>query len=103
MHKFLAKATTATSQKAKYYISCDTQKKNNCSYLKANYAIVNIIRHKDVCIKYCRSLAVETSSLCFSVVAFFFRLFFFGKAQQFSRRKQNVLHKTVFIFPLQLS
>lgn len=30
------------------------KKKNNCSYLKANYAIVNIIRHKDVCIKYGR-------------------------------------------------
>lgn len=39
------------------------KKKNNCSYLKANYAIVNIIRHKDVCIKYGRfSYSEETLS-----------------------------------------
>lgn len=40
-------------------------KKNNCSYLKANYAIANIIRHKDVCIfclKYCLEFSVSLSA-----------------------------------------
>lgn len=59
MHKF-----RRSQSEQKYSIPCDdTEKKNNCSYLKANYAIVNIIRHKDVCIKYRRSLAVQTSPM----------------------------------------
>lgn len=69
MHKF-----AKTEKMSRNLFLAIHKKKNNCSYLKANYAIVNIIRHKDVCIKYGRfsiqkklflTLAVWQSSTIF--------------------------------------
>ena len=66
------------------------ERKNNCSYLKANYAIVNIIRHKDVCIKYCHTTRVLLAKLN-TLLFFFLQNFSFFTAVEQELQRQCFL------------